>query len=108
MKTPPRGQWLDRGDGIEEFVRHDVVADNELSDEGSIHGPTRHNRQRLGVASGSPTRLSLGLLSPPPTARKKILSTSPQPLRISHLSYESKLKTLDTKGRRLPRIAFRW
>lgn len=107
MENPRKSRWIDRGEGIEELI-FDDVADYELLNEESVRGPQRHIQQRMSIPRDSPPRVSQALLSPPPTTRKKIPSARPRPLRISHLDYDRKLKVPDTKGRKLPRIAFRW
>ena len=56
----------------------------------------------------SPERMLTGPPTPPPLDKKKPRPVSLQYNTVQQNEYDYKLKVFDTKGRKLPRIVFRW
>ena len=107
MAAPRDNHWLDIGDGVRVYDGASDL-DDHTRGKNSMSCMTRRTTRIRSPSLPSPQRASIGLHTPPSSDRKKAYATSPQSSKVSHLGYAYKLKVPDTKGRKLPRILFRW
>jgi hypothetical protein len=99
--TPPKGRWVPIGIGISEFV-----------DEETQHSQTGSNDPLPARLPRTPQKSSerkwTGIDTPPPSEERQQATKTLKSTKASYSKYDYGLRELDTKGRKLHRLAFRW
>jgi len=104
---PTTQRWVDLGNGIEELIVEEAL-DERGSDSEPMRRPPRYARHIASTPPESPAKSITGLITPPKSNIKKARSTPAQRSERGHDNYEHKLTVLDSRGKKLPRMAFRW